>query len=138
MKIATYTQSGPESGNRHVGSVNEATGTITPFKLDSTQVSNGIQYLIEQHAAGETIALHDSEIAISGVLLDAPLPRPARNIFCVGKNYHEHAHEFANSGFDSSAAQGAVPEHPIGFSKVPETVTATNTFIEYDLSLIHI
>jgi 2-keto-4-pentenoate hydratase/2-oxohepta-3-ene-1,7-dioic acid hydratase in catechol pathway len=47
---------------------------------------------------------------------------PRRNIFCVGKNYYEHAHEFSRSGFDSSAAAGAVPKHPIIFSKVPETV----------------
>ena len=53
------------------------------------------------------------------VALDAPIPRPRRNMFCVGKNYHEHAHEFAASGFDSSAASGAVPKHPIIFSKVP-------------------
>ncbi len=57
--------------------------------------------------------------------LDAPIPRPRRNIFCVGKNYYEHAHEFARSGFDSSAAAGAVPEAPIIFSKVPECVVAT-------------
>ena len=30
-----------------------------------------------------------------------PIPRPAKNVFCVGKNYHEHAKEFADSGFDA-------------------------------------
>jgi 2-keto-4-pentenoate hydratase/2-oxohepta-3-ene-1,7-dioic acid hydratase in catechol pathway len=53
-------------------------------------------------------------------------------VFCVGKNYFDHAHEFASSGFDSSAAQGSVPEFPIIFSKVPESVTATNTPVEFD------
>jgi 2-keto-4-pentenoate hydratase/2-oxohepta-3-ene-1,7-dioic acid hydratase in catechol pathway len=50
----------------------------------------------------------------------------------VGKNYHEHAHEFARSGFDSSAASGAVPEAPIIFSKVPECVIAPGEAIEID------
>ena len=68
---------------------------------------------------GETLALSDVKIL-------APIPRPARNVFCVGKNYHDHAHEFASSGFDSSASAGAVPEHPIVFSKVPESVIAHN------------
>ena len=63
---------------------------------------------------------------------EAPLPRPRRNIFCVGKNYHEHAHEFARSGFDSSAASGAVPDAPIIFSKVPECVTGPSTPILID------
>jgi 2-keto-4-pentenoate hydratase/2-oxohepta-3-ene-1,7-dioic acid hydratase in catechol pathway len=38
----------------------------------------------------------------------APIPSPRRNIFCVGKNYHEHAREFQHSGFDSTK-EGAPP-----------------------------
>ena len=73
-----------------------------------------------------------SEAAGKDVKVLAPLPRPARNIFCVGKNYHEHAHEFARSGFDSSAAAGAVPDAPIIFSKVPESVIAPGAAIVFD------
>ena len=39
-------------------------------------------------------------VAEESIIL-APIPRPAKNIFCVGKNYHEHAKEFASSGFDA-------------------------------------
>lgn len=53
----------------------------------------------------------------------APIPRPDRNVFCVGKNYVEHAAEFHNSGFDAAAANSnAVPEFPIIFTKTPESV----------------
>lgn len=62
----------------------------------------------------------------------APIRRPRRNIFCVGKNYFDHAHEFAGSGFDSSAASGAVPKAPIIFSKVPECVIASGSDIVFD------
>lgn len=55
------------------------------------------------------------------VTLLAPFPRPARNIFCVGKNYHEHAAEFARSGFDSTAKE-IVPEAPVVFTKPPSAV----------------
>ena len=51
----------------------------------------------------------------------APIPRPTRNIFCVGKNYREHAKEFASSGFDATAKE-VVPEAPVVFSKPPSTV----------------
>jgi len=128
VKIATF----HVANKRRVGVVNEANNTVTPFELETSQCMNGVQYLIEQQALGNTVSLSDEEIALSEITLDAPIPRPVRNIFCVGKNYHDHAHEFANSGFDSSAAQGSVPEHPIVFSKVPESVTATNTCIEFD------
>jgi hypothetical protein len=80
------------------------------------------------------------------VKLTAPLPRPRRNIFCVGKNYYAHAREFAGSGFDSSAkAGGDIPSVPIIFSKVPESVigpgdaieipTAVSTAIDYEAEL---
>jgi 2-keto-4-pentenoate hydratase/2-oxohepta-3-ene-1,7-dioic acid hydratase in catechol pathway len=56
-----------------------------------------------------------------GATLLAPIPRPAKNIFCVGKNYHEHAKEFASSGFDATAKE-VVPEAPVVFSKPPTSV----------------
>ena len=44
--------------------------------------------------------------------LEAPIPRPARNVFCLGRNYKEHA-----------AERGAeAPAHPVYFTKAPETV----------------
>jgi 2-keto-4-pentenoate hydratase/2-oxohepta-3-ene-1,7-dioic acid hydratase in catechol pathway len=56
-----------------------------------------------------------------GARLLAPIPRPAKNVFCVGKNYHEHAKEFATSGFDATAKE-VVPEAPVVFSKPPTSV----------------
>ncbi|MEC7256475.1 MAG: fumarylacetoacetate hydrolase family protein, partial [Pseudomonadota bacterium] len=73
-----------------------------------------------------------SPIPLSEVDIEAPVPRPDRNIFCVGKNYHAHALEFSRSGFDSSAAQGELPEFPIIFSKVPETVVASGAPVLID------
>jgi len=65
--------------------------------------------------------------------LVAPIPRPRRNIFCVGKNYHEHAKEFARSGFDrSSSGSSDVPTAPIIFTKVPECVIGTGEPVRVD------
>ena len=61
--------------------------------------------------------------AIEDARLMAPIPRPSKNIFCVGKNYHEHAKEFAGSGFDATAKE-VVPEAPVVFSKPPTSVIA--------------
>ena len=57
-----------------------------------------------------------------GAALLAPIPWPAKNVFCVGKNYHEHAKEFAGSGFDATAKE-VVPEAPVVFSKPPTAVS---------------
>ncbi|WP_252511110.1 fumarylacetoacetate hydrolase family protein [Phreatobacter aquaticus] len=72
--------------------------------------------------------LLEAPLALASVTLCAPIPRPARNIFCVGKNYHEHAKEFAQSGFDSTAKE-VVPEAPVVFSKPPSAVIATGETI---------
>lgn len=62
---------------------------------------------------------------LAGAKLLAPIARPRRNIFCVGKNYHEHAKEFSLSGFDTSAVKGEhAPEFPVVFTKAPSTVVA--------------
>jgi 2-keto-4-pentenoate hydratase/2-oxohepta-3-ene-1,7-dioic acid hydratase in catechol pathway len=68
-------------------------------------------------------------LPIAGQRLLAPL-RPIRNLFCVGKNYREHAREFGSSGFDSGSLGGnEQPDAPIVFSKPPSTVIATGTAI---------
>lgn len=72
-------------------------------------------------------------LPIASVKIEAPIPRPARNVMCVGKNYHEHAREFTASGFDSSAASvaDAIPTAPIVFTKAPECVIADGADIRY-------
>lgn len=44
----------------------------------------------------------------------APIPRPRKNIFCVGKNYVEHAIEMGS--------KEDIPEHIMVFTKAPTTV----------------
>jgi 2-keto-4-pentenoate hydratase/2-oxohepta-3-ene-1,7-dioic acid hydratase in catechol pathway len=61
-------------------------------------------------AAGATLALAD-------VKLHAPIPRPAKNVFCVGWNYLEHFEEGAKKLHDDRE----LPKHPVFFSKVPTT-----------------
>ena len=68
------------------------------------------------------------KLPLASVVLHAPFPRPARNVFCVGKNYHEHAKEFAQSGFDAST-KDVVPEAPVVFTKPPSAVIATGETI---------
>ncbi len=64
----------------------------------------------------------EGRVAFASVKLLAPIPRPAKNVLCVGKNYYDHAHEFHNSGVDASAGKNAIPELPIPFTKWPNSV----------------
>jgi 2-keto-4-pentenoate hydratase/2-oxohepta-3-ene-1,7-dioic acid hydratase in catechol pathway len=79
---------------------------------------NGLQRARRAVKSGE------NRIPCDSVKIHAPFPRPAKNILCVGKNYHDHAKEFHNSGFDASAGANAIPELPIIFTKWPNSVIA--------------
>ena len=127
MKLAAFDW----KGERHLGRLSEDGRAIERFALpEGTAAEEGVACLI-----GHDIPQVAETLPLSEVNLAAPVPRPHRNIFCVGKNYYEHAHEFAASGFDSSAAKGAVPDAPIVFSKLPETVVPCGAPIKIDAAV---
>ncbi len=133
MKLATFLRSG-KSMVGVVAPENDAVwpleslpgdGKRIPDMLDVIQHYDSLLPVLQSRGSNRR-SLHD-------VKLQAPIPRPARNIMCVGKNYHEHAHEFSKSGFDSSSTTGAdaIPTAPIIFTKVPECVIANGAPIRY-------
>ena len=127
MKIVAFRRNG-ESG---AGLVSADLQQVQPFDLPQATRELGALPLIEMQARGEALPALLAAIALSEVQITAPLPRPRRNIFCVGKNYYAHAKEFAGSGFDSSAKSGGdIPADPIIFTKVPESVVGPGAAIE--------
>ncbi|APG09984.1 hydrolase [Bradyrhizobium japonicum] len=125
MRIAVFRA----EGKTHIGVVDEDRRTIAPFEISEEQATRGVCALFEY---GQRLPQTSKPLAIDLVQLVAPIPRPSRNIFCVGKNYVEHAREFAGSGFDSGAAEGVIPDAPIVFTKVPESVVAAGEPIMID------
>ena len=117
MRIATFTH----NGKRQVGQVSADGLHVTAFALSEEQASRGAQPLIDAAVAGRALpALQGEAIALSAVRLQAPLPVPRRNIWCVGRNYHAHAKELSASVFKDSNAD--TKAWPIVFTKVPECV----------------
>ena len=98
---------------------------VRPLRFADGEPVHSMIGLIQAHLTGHDELRRDEEIPIEKVILLAPIPRPARNIFCVGKNYRAHAEEFTRSGFDAGQqASDAIPAAPIFFTKAPETVIA--------------
>jgi 2-keto-4-pentenoate hydratase/2-oxohepta-3-ene-1,7-dioic acid hydratase in catechol pathway len=127
MRIAAFTH----QGQPQVGWVSDDLTTVTPWDLPLALRELGALSIVQSQVEGQALPASLPAIPMSQVHLCAPLPRPRRNIFCVGKNYYAHAKEFASSGFDSSAkAGGDIPSVPIIFTKVPESVIAPGAAIE--------
>lgn len=57
---------------------------------------------------------HKYYVSLGDVTLLAPIPRPTKNIMCIGKNYAEHAIEMGSAD--------DIPEHIMVFTKAPTTV----------------
>lgn len=128
MKYVAY----EVDGTPEVGIVDKDGVFIDRVNLNSEEAEQGVASVIALQAAGETLETDGVRRRLAEVRLRAPLPHPVRNIFCVGKNYYDHAEEFANSGFDSSAVNGSVPKAPIIFSKVPQSVSPSGAPIPID------
>jgi 2-keto-4-pentenoate hydratase/2-oxohepta-3-ene-1,7-dioic acid hydratase in catechol pathway len=61
----------------------------------------------------------DSAYGVDDVRWHAPIPRPLKNVFCVGRNYAAHARESA-AAFKTDPA---LPDVPVFFSKAATAVT---------------
>jgi 2-keto-4-pentenoate hydratase/2-oxohepta-3-ene-1,7-dioic acid hydratase in catechol pathway len=114
MKFASFVRGNATS----VGIVDAAAGRIRPI----AGVADMADLIARYADLKGALASSKEEIGLADVKLVAPI-MPRRNIFCVGKNYGEHAREFSNSGFEAGAKKGQeIDEYPAIFSKGPNTV----------------
>ena len=130
MRLATYSW----RGQRFVGQLSADQKTVQAFDVPPAAADTGVDCLIDVLAAGQRLpAASGTHVPLSEVVLHAPLPRPRRNIFCVGRNYREHAKELSESVFKT--ANTDVAEWPIVFTKVPECVVATGSEVRLPLQI---
>jgi len=108
------------NGSQEVGLVSADGATVAPLAFDAERKRLGAQAVIDLLAAGRELPATGAALPLAEVRLLAPLPRPRRNLWCVGRNYHAHAKELSASVFKDNDAN---PESwPIVFTKVPECV----------------
>lgn len=94
-----------------------ASGAPAEFRDMLALIDGGKDALARLAAA--TAAAGSKRVPLAQVELLAPLPRPRKNIVCLGWNYFDHAKE-------SAAVSGRtieIPEHPVVFTK---SITSVN------------
>src|SRR5258708_8241031 len=122
MKLATY--SPLPSGNPRPGLVTGANRVIEmPTALGAGESTATMLGLIRAGAPmlEKLRALEKSSAAsaaLADVRLHAPIPRPVKNVFCVGWNYLEHFEE----GAKKLQEKRELPQHPVFFSKATTPV----------------
>jgi len=65
-------------------------------------------------------------LPLEQVTLMAPIPRPHRNLFCVGRNYMDHV---AEGDRTRGITESELPKFPQFFTKAPDTVIAPGAAI---------
>jgi 2-keto-4-pentenoate hydratase/2-oxohepta-3-ene-1,7-dioic acid hydratase in catechol pathway len=130
MKLVTFSTA--INSNLRVGVLAENTNV-----LDLSAESDNMLSLIESGRKGlqsvESFRQRNDGggIPLSEVLLRAPIPRPRKNVFCVGWNYLEHYAEgerIRKSGED-------LPKYPVFFSKAVTAVSGPFDDIPYDANI---
>lgn len=95
------------------------------FIRDARKAKEMLDGLMESEKDRATFIIDDIELL-------APIPRPTKNIMCLGWNYSEHVAE-------SSAAsnrEAKLPEHPIVFTKNVTSVTGPDFEVPLDVRAI--
>ncbi len=115
MRLASWSWGGRE----HVGTISADGREATP--LAAGDPARGALPLIQALARGEPIPPPSgTRLPVDVIALRAPLPRPLRGLFCVGRNYRAHAQELAGTVFRQ--AMPTSDPWPIVFGKLGECV----------------
>jgi 2-keto-4-pentenoate hydratase/2-oxohepta-3-ene-1,7-dioic acid hydratase in catechol pathway len=138
-KLATFVrEQGAAAASPRVGAVLED-GGIVDLAAAGVAAAPDMLALIEAGpaalAAAREAASHPPAGAVipaGGVQLLAPIPRPRRNVFCVGRNYMDHV---AEGDRTRGVTQSEMPKYPQFFTKVPEAVIAPEAPIPHHAGL---
>ena len=113
MKLVTYVHEGVE----RVGAVrDDAVIDLSPIAPSMLALIDGGPALLAR--ARDHVASATASTPLGAVTLRAPIPRPRKNIICLGMNYAAHA-------IESLRAKGLpekLPEYPVFFTKAPTAV----------------
>ena len=135
MRLATY--AGADNAGAHLGivlgerilNVEAAAKSLgLPDVHDDMLgfIRQGAQALATARTIAERLEGDASKgLPTSSVRLLAPIPRPQRNVVCVGLNYAEHVAE------SKSVTGNELPKFPVFFSKPPSTVIGPDDAIPW-------
>ena len=130
MKLVTFSESarqpaktgviGSDGGVIDIARAAKAARVALPFDPDDmiSLVTSGKKGLAAIKSAVATVKA--SHFKLTKVKLHAPIPRPRKNVFCVGWNYLDHF----NEGAKARPNVQEMPLHPAFFSKQPLAVNS--------------
>ena len=121
------------AGKTRLALIDEAKQEVLFIEGDLASHPNPVLAVIEQGlTAGQLKESATDRAPLSDVTFLSPLSAFVRNVFAVGKNYHEHAMEFDKSGFNATSGASAIPAFPQLFTKATGTLAGPNDAIRFN------
>jgi 2-keto-4-pentenoate hydratase/2-oxohepta-3-ene-1,7-dioic acid hydratase in catechol pathway len=90
--------------------------SFRPFSVGGATLRD-LRHVIKLVGEGTAAPEYGAPVALERAKLAAPVGPLTKNVICVGKNYYDHAQEFARSGVDQSGDKQEVPADPVIFTK---------------------
>ena len=140
MKLASfhYLQNQPQDNAIRTGLfLDQHTLLDLNLEAQARGINTGFATMLDIIEGGDTTLSQLREMAekprttgilMNTVLLTAPIPRPKKNVFCVGWNYAEH---FAEGGKNLDDKR-EMPTFPMFFTKAPTAVNSPYGVIPFD------
>lgn len=122
MRLITYS----DDGRQRVGAI------VNDAVVDLSDRYDSMLDLIEEGDLDEVRRVVEKAVPvaeISEVKLEAPIPAPRRNLFCVGWNYLPHFDEGRGRREDQ---ERDLPEYPTFFTKATTTATGPGDDVPFD------
>ncbi|WP_455207700.1 fumarylacetoacetate hydrolase family protein [Kaarinaea lacus] len=134
MRLVTF----EESGSVRIGVLNTQHHEVLDLSVLAPQLPQNMLDFITQGEAAlsearQAVANADKGLSMSTLQLLAPIPRPVRNILCVGKNYPEHVKEVQSIVASDKDTKAATPDAPIIFTKATTSVIGPGASIPASL-----
>jgi 2-keto-4-pentenoate hydratase/2-oxohepta-3-ene-1,7-dioic acid hydratase in catechol pathway len=132
LTFSTTTDPSPRlgflQGDRVVEAPTDRSGSEPRSLLELVQAGPDAWARMANAAAGaDAVRSYDPK----AVRWHAPIPRPAKNVFCVGRNYAEHVAEGARARGEAMK----IPKHVVFFTKAPTSVIGPFDDIPWDATL---
>ncbi len=89
--------------------------SFKPFSVGGGTLRD-LRHVIKLMGEGKPLD-YGTPVALARAKLAAPVGPLSKNVICVGKNYYDHAREFAQSGVDQSGDKQEAPADPVIFTK---------------------
>lgn len=143
MKFVTFARAGAHAVGLWLEGPEGAKGGVLDLQLAAELSGEALDApdMIAFIAAGEVALATARKLAAnppadaiypaSEVTLLAPIPRPRKNVFCVGRNYMAHVHE----GDRMFNRDPSIPTVPNFFSKAPTTVVGPGADVLYPVKV---